>query len=202
MNPWTDDTWEAFCLIVEQAWPGEFTEGARIAWRVLLDDYDPDQSVGAVKRLVAKGSRFRPSVSEVAAEIRHDPSRPTFEEAFRLMFGAGGIFDVRVRGAFPDLAAMHNARHALCEARCGEVHPLVGSFAIRYGLERLRGLELDDPQYGELRRKELQAAWDRHVDATDGRDVAALVSGRRGELGRLDPLAAITGPRRELEAGT
>jgi hypothetical protein len=51
---------------------------------------------------------------------------------------------------------------------------------------------LDDPDYGELRRKELRGGWDRHVEAFDGRNVALLAAGpRHAGLRQLDPLAAL-----------
>jgi hypothetical protein len=80
---------------------------------------------------------------------------------------------------------------------------MVRAFVLRQGIERLRHLPLDDPDWGFKRRDELHKAWAAHVEAFDGREVAALASGGRGELERLDPLAAlgIGRDRPQLPAG-
>jgi hypothetical protein len=77
----------------------------------------------------------------------------------------------------------------------------VRAFVERQGIDRLRGLQLADPDWGEKRRADLERAYNEHVEAFDGREVAALASGGRGELARLDPLAAlgVQGRGRELE---
>jgi hypothetical protein len=51
----------------------------------------------------------------------------------------------------------------------------------------------DGPGHGHWARKELREAWDRHVDASDGRELAVLASGGRLGLRQLDPLAALGG---------
>ncbi len=199
----TADEWETLCLLIEEGWPGEFTDATSSAWRVLLDDFDSTQVLGAVKTLVASGGTFRPSVAEIVAAIRHDPSAPTFEEMLRLVFGPDGIMRARPSvTTFPDGGAMARAYHEARKARAGEVHPLVGAFALRYGLDRLAGLELDHAEYGDLKRKELRASWDQHVKVMDGRDVAALVSGRRAEgLRAFDPLATLGDTRPQIQTG-
>lgn len=191
------DEWAGICLLIEEGWPGEFGDAAEKAWRVLLDDYDAVQVLRAVKLLVTRGGKFRPSVAEVVAEINYDPSKPTFEEVYRLIFGRGGVLRARVSYAGPIVDADQKREKAM-RARMTEIHPLVASFIDRYGLSRLRTLELDDPDYGELRRKELREAWDRHVDAMDGREAAALVAGRRDGLRGLDPLAVLASPAKQI----
>lgn len=182
------DEWDTLCLLIEEGWPGEFTDAAAKAWRVFLDDYDAGQVLAAVKILVARGGRFRPSVAEVAAQIRQDPSAPTFEEAYALIYSPKGILWGRSNGAAKEFAQRG-------------VHPLVGSFAVRYGIERLRMLEVDHETYGSVKRKELRDAWDRHLEASEGRDLAALMAPREKSLGRLDPLAALGASRPELGSG-
>jgi hypothetical protein len=211
--PWTDEEWRGFCAVVDQGWPGEFDETAREAWRILLVRYEPADVGAALSHLIAEGHRFRPSVSELVAAMRRDPTRPTFEEALALMYGPGGILSAkpqrdggvlrydseRQRRALYDQAALQ---------RAGDMHPLVASFVTRYGLDRLRALPVDDPEWGGKHQRDLEQAWNRHVEATDGREVAALAAGApRGELARLDPFAALGLPRdrpqieAEVEAG-
>jgi hypothetical protein len=70
---WADPQWVAFCALLEEAWPGEFDDHSRTAWRVLLDPLDPAAAVEGLRRLLLEGHRFRPSVSEVLAAAGHDP---------------------------------------------------------------------------------------------------------------------------------
>lgn len=199
----TPEQWETLCLLIEEGWPGEFDDSAAKAWRLFLDDYDAEQVLVAVKSLVARGGRFRPSVAELVAQIRHDPSTPTFEEAYRLIYGARGVLRARPsETSFRDGSAMARAYHEARLARAHELHPLVATFVERCTPDWLGALEVNHPDYSELRRKELREAWDRHCEAMDGRDVAALASGRRrGELARLDPLAAL-GMRKPAQIGS
>ncbi len=192
--PWTPDERDVLFLLVGEAWPGEFSDEQRAAWTLLLDAYDPTVTVAALRALVAEGHRFRPSVSEFVAAIHRDPSRPTFDEAFALIFGPGGILratPTRRRWA-TEAERRVLVRDAIVD-RARSVHPLVGEFVVRQGVERLRQLPIHDPTYGEVRRKELRAAWDEHVTAFEGRHVAALAAGAGDARGlrRFDPLAAL-----------
>jgi len=195
------DEWETLCLLIEEGWPGEFNDATAKAWRVLLDDYDAPAVLAAIKALVAKGGAFRPSVAEVVAMIRHDPGRPTFEEFYRLCYGRHGFLRATLPYTGP-VRESEKRRDEAARARIAGMHPLVGAFVERFGLGRLRTLEVDHDTYGELNRKDLREAWDRHVEAMDGRDVAALASGRRDGLRAFDPLTVLGGKAAgELEAG-
>lgn len=206
---WDSETWDAFCGLIDEAWPGTFDDQAANSWRVLLDGTDPADAVAAMRRLLLRGQRFRPSVSELLGELRADPSKPTFEEAFALIFGPRGVLAARPTANGPVTFASEADRAARQNQaaldRANEMHPLVAAFVARQGVGRLRELQVEDPDYGELRRKELRDAWDRHLEATDGRDVAALAVGDRSELGmrRFDPLAALGLERpAEIEAAS
>lgn len=201
--PWHDDQWEAFCLLLEEAWPGEFDRRTRGAWRTLLGRHEPDQVIGALQHLLAEGHRFRPSVSELIAAIRHDPTIPTFDEAYRLLYGAGGVMRAEpAHDAFAGPVRYRSERErrdmfdqAAIDRATG-MHPLIGSFIDRYGLDRLRALTVDDPEWGTKTRRDLQQSWDAHVAATDSRHVARLAApGQHRGLRRLDPLDALDLPR-------
>lgn len=169
---WTEDKWAALFDLLDNGWPGELTEDAAAAYRTLLDGLEPETVVTGLRRLLVQGQRFRPSAAELIGASRKDPSRPTFDEAYRLMFGPGG-------------AAMRDPRDG--------IHPLVVSFVQRQGAERLRTLPLEDPEWGEKHRRDLEQAWNRHTEAMEGRETAALASG--GDLRKLDPLAGIALPK-------
>ena len=197
----TRDEWDGLSLFIEAWWPGEFPDVMAEAWRAALGDFDREAVLSALKARLARGDRWRPAVSEVVAEIRKDPTKPTFEEAQTLIYGRGGVLKARPEPGqrYANEAAMLGARDDAAQARACELHPLLASFVERYGVARLRNLELGDPEWGQVRLRELREAWDRHCEAMEDRDVAELVAGRRGELAAFDPLRAL-GPRRlELE---
>lgn len=152
----------------------------------LVAELDVETARRTITAAAQAGDKFPPAPGEIVAAAREQAhSVPTFAEAYRLIWGRRGLLS---RDCDPDT-----------------IHPLVRSFAVRQGIERLRMLPVDDPDYGELRRKELEAQWDRHVEAMEGRErqVLALPSAERGQgLRKLDPLSAlgVSGPR-ELEAG-
>lgn len=152
----------------------------------LVAELDVDTARRAITAAAQAGDRFPPAPGElVAAACDMGRSVPTFAEAYRLIWGRRGLLS---RDCDP-----------------GSIHPLVRSFAVRQGMDRLRVLPVEDPDYGELRRKELEAQWDRHVEAMEGRErqVLALPSEDRGQgLRQLDPLAALgVNETLELEAG-
>lgn len=192
--PWHDDEWGAFCLLLEEGWPGDFDDRTQRAWRVLLDRHDPQEVIAAVQHIVAEGHTFRPSVSEVVAAIRRDPTKPAFAEVIQLIYGRGGI--LRARPTVTRWATDHERRHLEEEAawsRATELHPLVAAFARAQGLERLRRMNLDDPDWGDKRRADLQREWDDFAGRTDDRQAAALAAGQppRAGLRQFDPLAAL-----------
>lgn len=192
INP---DEWETICLLVDEGWPGEFTDTAATAWRVFLDDYEPEQVLAAIKALVARGGTFRPSVAQVVAQIRSDPSTPTFDEALVLIRSALRAGRGPLRGDYSTEAQMIAGREEMVRAAARTLHPLVAAFVVRCGdLSRLGDevAELAAGDYAGARRRDLQLRWEAHVEALDGRDVAAIASGpRRDGLQRLDPLAAL-----------
>jgi hypothetical protein len=200
---WHDEDWETFCFLLEEAWPGDFDDRTRGAWRLLIADQPPETIIPALKALMAEGHRFRPSVSELLAATRRDPSKPTFDEAYRLIYGAGGVLRAEPsHDAFdgPVTYRSERERRAMFDQaardRAAGMHPLIASFVERHGLDRLRELPVDDPEWGGKHRRDLEKAWDRHVETSDGRDIAALAAGpRRNGLRRLDPLEALNLPR-------
>jgi hypothetical protein len=196
---WDDEMWEGFCALLDEGWPGEFDETARISWRVLLDTTPPDQAVAALRRLLLRGGRFRPSVSELLAETRSDPSMPTFDEAWlmirRALRAPGFVTAARRRFSETGKAFMSPKDEAKLRAQAMEdaiapTHPAVRRFVAVQGWGRLG--EACDEEWGPARLKNLRDAWGEQAHATDGREIAVLASGggRQG-LRQLDPLAGI-----------
>lgn len=153
----------------------------------------PERALAAIRSCPAE-QRFPPSAAELLGLARHDPSTPTFVEAYRLIYGTRGVLRARPREtSWPDEGERGRAYRQAAYDRAAEMHPLVASFVVRYGVNRLRMLEVDHPDYGDLKRKDLEAAWMAHCEAMDGRDLAAIAQPpRSGEgLRQFDPLAAL-----------
>lgn len=186
---WDGQEWLAFVALLEGWWPGEFSEEAADAWRLALDGVEPRAAMVALKALLHEGRRFRPSASELLAEVRRDRSAPTFEEALMELRGVLGS-PPRVAGLFESEAEKRAAENRVLLERVTD--PLVRGFVERQGVGRLRVLPLDDPDEGKWVRKELAEAWERHVGASDGREVAAIATGTGGPR-RLDPLGSLPG---------
>lgn len=188
------DEWDTLCLLIEEGWPGEFTDASAVAWRLLLDDYDAAQVLMALKALVARGGTFRPSVAELVAQIVQDPDEPTFAEMIQSIFGPGGVLAARtaVRKPWWEAGERERLNDEAALERAAGMHRLIAGFVRDQGLAGLRRLHVDNAEWGAARRKQLANAWEEFCDRAKTRDIAALVSGpRRGRLGRFDPLRAL-----------
>lgn len=197
---WQDDQWRVFCMLVEQGWHGDFSEPERRAWRILLEDFEPDAVLTALKLAVAEGRDHRPSVSVIVGLIRKDPSLPTFEEMVRLVYGRRGVMSATPDTSYFSYEDLARARLD----RAKTMHPLVASFVLRIGLRRLGTLPLGDPKYGEANRLDLKRSWETHVETFDERTAAQLAAGTSQQgLQQLDPLAVLglDHHRPQLEAG-
>ncbi|HEX6020643.1 MAG TPA: hypothetical protein VFZ00_01525 [Solirubrobacter sp.] len=208
---WGDQQWAMFFELLDKGWPGELDEGGAEAYRILLDGTDPQVITAGVRRLLHQGARFRPSAAEILAAARRDPSTPTFAEALLLIQRAvrarpprGSRYSddpepedggPRPRGWRSAERKRRDAEHQAVEQALEQIHPLAAAFARRQGVDRLRHLQLGDPDHGGARRHALEQAWTAHVEAFADRDAAAAAlaigGARRGELARLDPLAVL-----------
>lgn len=201
--PWTADQWQAFAALLRRGWPGDFAAEDANAYRVLLDDIDPADAVAALRRLLHSGHRFRPSAAEILGAVNTDAGRPTFTEAYRLIFGRGGVLKARpAPGRYGSEHARQDAIDTAALERAATMHPLVSSFVARYGVGRLRNLSVDDPDWGNKTRRDLEREWDTHAARSSERQAAQLAAPNRRGLDRLDPLAALDlKPAGELPAG-
>lgn len=195
---WTDYERRELARAVLGAWPAAAsTLGPRgiVAYLQRLEArrLTPGDVLRAIDTWPA-GSDFPPSAPNLAGAALHDPSAPTAEEAVRLIFGRGGVLRARpARGAeFDNEAQRLRALDRARTERAFELHPLLGAFVERFGADRLAALPVDDPEYGELRLRDVREAWARHCETFKDRKVAERASpaGHRG-LSRLDPLAAL-----------
>jgi hypothetical protein len=167
--------WKSVVSALLGSWPQQVAAWGREALAAYIQELqargiDAEQALIAI-RSCGGDQKFPPSAPELAALARHDPDRPTFEECYQQLYGPGGIFGIRRTGAV--------------------VSPWVEAFADTYGRERIRMLEVEHEQYGDIKRRDLQDAYARFLEASEGRAVAQIARSGRGGLGRLDALEAI-----------
>jgi hypothetical protein len=186
-------SWPEWLVLASEidAWfPGtEFDEVLERTWYRELFSFDADGIRSAVRAVVAaQPSDFAPSVLRVRARLEGDPGRPTFDEAFALLFDRGGL-----------LSGPDNERYALFAAK--KAHPLLAAFIASQGYKRLRMLQAFDPDEGHWRVKDLREAWEALEARADEREAAGLGLGevRPRQVGpsRFDParlLSAGGGP--------
>lgn len=149
----------------------------------------PHQALVALRSCEAD-QKFPPSAPELAALARVDPDVPIWSEAFDKIYGRGGV--LCARPSYPPGGwtgdELQVAQDKLALERADGFHRLLGAFVRTQTLRRLRMLHVDDPDHGELVRKELGKDWDQFVATTDRRQIAAIASGdQRHGLRRVDP---------------
>jgi hypothetical protein len=194
---WTSDEQRTVARALLGSWPGTIPGWGKDAFAAFLAELQArnltaEQVLVAVRSWPA-GSDFPPSAPNLAVAARADPGVPTASEMITLIFGRGGVLSARTKirkGSWEAGERDQADRDAMLE-RLADVHPLVASFADREGLDRLRALNLEDVEFGGARRRMLEQRWGEHLEAMENRDVALLTAGRRGEMAKLDPLAAL-----------
>ena len=152
--------WDTIALLLENGWPGDFDDAAQGAYRALLAGYDPEQILIGLRVLVRRGGTFRPSVSEIAAVIDGDPGRPTWSEAYRLLFGTRGLLSIR-----PERRAIE---------RADERHPLLAAFIRMEGYDRLKMLPVSGEDRGEFVRRDLERSWNSLCERADQRRASGM----------------------------
>lgn len=184
----TNDEWDAIGELLDQCWKGDFDERRADAYRTFLLPLDARVVMLALQKLARNGSPFLPTVPEILKAVEEPVPPPPWVEAWP-----------RISAALRRPTA-EGTQEALADD-----HPALGRFVGFAGWSTLRGLPVDDPQYGPLEVRRLGESYDAFVTADverDRRGRALRAAGVRGELGRFDPIAALGIERpRELEAG-
>lgn len=191
MNEWAQVT-----SVLLGSWPSQVATWGREAIASYIAELQargvsPDAAIVAIR---SSSSAFPPSAGGLAELARRDPHGPSWPEAERLIFGCGGVLAARTpvqkgwwalgeRAALDDEAARE---------RAAGLHPLIGAFVQSQGLRRLRRLDLEDAEFGEVRRRALAHEWEAFCECTDRREIAAVLRRRvGGGLRSLDPAAAL-----------
>jgi hypothetical protein len=204
---WTADEQRSITQKVLGSWPTSASTMGRegiAAYVAALQDrgLDADRVARAIDTWPA-GSDFPPSAPNLAAAALKDPGVPTFDEMVLLIFGPGGVLLARGPHVF-DRKERELLREDAMLRRAAGMHPVIGAFIRSQGIAHLVALDLNDDEFGQARRAQLRVAWVAFSEAHAGREVASLVSARRGELGCFDPLAALDTPfaPRQLGSGS
>jgi hypothetical protein len=193
--------WDAIVVRMRAYWPASaFSQEVQALWYERLAAFSGQQVASAIDALLHEGSPFMPSLGQLIRALRADPSRPTFVEAFQLIYGRDGVVRASATPRGSSTFTTPQEEMDAKEQRLRGVHPLVRSFVQRQGIRRLEGLPLDDSEWGEKHCRDLEAAWDRHVEACDGREIAVMASGgeSNGGLHRFDPRAGLPPNPRHL----
>lgn len=206
---WTAEEWEAFGLIMAQCWRGDWTPARERAYGIVLDGYRPADVIAVVRRLIREGKSFLPTPSElvgpIAAAEEIVTAAPSWPEVKQMLFGRGGVLKVApTPGGYTDARDRARRVAELALTRAESMHPYLHAFVAVQGVDRLRALPVDDPDYGELELKTLGERWAEHVERLRDRErngVPLLPAGvgdrprgdRRG-LARFDPVAALPQP--------
>jgi len=194
----TRTEWDGIAALLDNAWRGGMDDDRADAYFALLSDYPGAQVMAALKRLTLVGGPFVPTVPEIVQAITADEKSQalTFDEALVIMRHAWKADTPS--GSYADETAMATAKGKAVMARLTD-YPLIRAFVERQGLQRLLHNQLDDPDWGERTRRDLEASWHKHCAAFDGREITALASGRRDGFRQVDPLASLRPERLQIE---
>lgn len=197
----TDDEWNVIEGLLKNAWPGQWTDGTGPSYRLLVGDYPAAAVLESLRVLTRRAARFRPSAGEIVSEMHVDAAQPTWDEVYDAIYGSGRLMKVRLPYTGPveyaNRGELEAVRDALILEHARAFHPMITAFVEVVTPARLRTLELEDPQYGELRRRELRERWQEFAVTASERMVRGLplVTGGRtaGELKRVDPKGLLGG---------
>lgn len=199
----TDDEWRTCCMFMEQGWKGEMDSKKRPVYRVFLDKFTPEQVMGGLARLAESGAPFLPAVPEIVQACRliereesGEGEVPGWAEVYSALmravtFGSAGYFDSAQTKESKAVEWLE--RHS---------HAVVARFFEAKTWDRMALTEWDCPDYGGIRRAELQREWDQFVSVAEERLATgrALVSAGRRQvgprtLGQAALIGSVPGPK-------
>ena len=173
----TRDEWETIALLIENCWRGEFDDTRSASYLTMLQQFDHGQVMAALRILTERGKPFVPSVPEIVQAIRDasEPALPAFSEVWAALQTA-----MRERSVDDAVKVMGE--------RCG---PVAAAFMESEGVGRLKHIEFFNPDFGEMRVKELEHRWSDFSARADDRARLGLALGAgarregQGGFGRL-----------------
>jgi hypothetical protein len=173
---WNPADQRAVATALLGSWPDTIARWGQEAFAAYLSELEARGLYAADALLAIRawppGSDFPPSAPNLAGVALRDPTWPDWTDAFAQIWGTGR--DRRDR------------------------HPVVAAFIKRYGEQRLELLEIYDPDYGAIRQREVQEAFERFAarHEQDSRATLAAIASQERERGLRPPgfLSAIPEP--------
>lgn len=189
-----DDAWDAIESVLEEGFPGhEWTDATGPAYRLMLAGFEAPQILEAIAVLGRKQqSKFRPSVGELLGELHRDPTQLQWTQIEDWLLGREGV----LRRPWPQEELV---------AAAAQSDPVLASWMAAKDIDRMREMNYDEPVWGQKRRDDLRAEWDRWRENATERQARGLelAMGPRsaGLLGRANVAGVIEAGRRAIEAG-
>lgn len=189
-------TWAQVTQVLLGSWPSQVATWGREGIAAYVAELQA-RGVSAAAAIVAvrsSSSAFPPSAGELAELARRDPDDPLWPEVQQLIFGRGGVLAARtqVRKGWWEPGERDALDDEEASKRAASLHPLIAAFVESQGVERLRRLDLADPEFGEARRRTLAREWEEFCDVTERREIAAVVRRRvGGGLRSLNPAGSL-----------
>ena len=174
----TRDEWTAVSLVIENCWQGEFDDDRADAYFSMLEHFDVDQVLAALRLLAEGGRPFIPTVPEITLAVRTaaEPLVPSWSEAWSLI-------QLSIRRCRSEDQAV--------DFLGNRAHRFVGAFVLAEGFDKLRFEPVEDPDFGPLTLRQLQGRWREFCERSVERERQGLAitsgprSDRRG-LGQVD----------------
>lgn len=146
----TEEEWDAICLHLDLAFAGEWDDDKADAYATFLGALEASDVMGALHVLAQGGQKFTPSVGEIMGVIDQAHGPPPFDKAWQ-----------EVRRAISTWVVWGDRPRA--RALLGESHPAVLDWLDAYGWDRMRGEEVDSPEYGGAIMHRISKSYGEHV---------------------------------------
>lgn len=210
----TDEEWAGIDDLLRNWWSQEWDAGRSQAYRLAVSRFSAEEVAGALGRLLDRGLTFRPSASELRAELAGGGAPPPPAWAALLQeLGTHKAFRQLPRPEYSDAKNVELAQKVADALH--EIHPLAAALVADIGLDTFRRAPLD-PRYppapgdegidGRVTLSRLKDAYDRRVQRWEDGDRKVLEPGQLavrllGENdGTMADLVERLRPARQLEA--
>lgn len=174
----TRGEWEGIAALLDNAWRGGMDEARSSAYFALLSHYPGSTVMAALKRLLATGSPFVPTASEIvqAVNANEGSKLPEFDEAWRVI--------ERAKKAHWDSESKGIALIA------EQASPEVAGWVSSYGWRRLLLEPVAHEDFGGAVLKRLREEFTERMATKESRDRLRLALNPRGG-GQLRRLASV-----------
>lgn len=177
-----DQHWASIEYILDEGWPNAFTPESADAYRTVLTRFPAHLVAHAVGELAAAGSKFRPTIGEIAAECHR----------IRGTQAAADQFDAptwdEIYPGVENLAFRYQDKPGGPEAVEGKYGPVVAGWFARGGSVRLLTGRCGDPTYGSRNQATIAGGYRAFVENQRTRAARGLTVATRHDRGGLRPV--------------